>query len=962
MKSFFRLTVSIGIYLLYTYVSASNPIVRNYTRKESGSGTQNWDITQAPNDWMYFANNNGLLEFDGIQWNIYPIANRTNVRSIFFDSKSNRIYAGAFNEFGYYKRNDVGKMEYSSLIALIKQTNRNFSEIWNIISIGKVVYFQGDHVIFRYENDSVNVFRFEEKISYAANVQNTIVITQLNKGASILNGNLLVKISDEGRLRNKKVISILPYKENQIIFVTEHHGLYLYNGSTVEAFQTPADSFLFENQLFCATMINNTLAIGTVRKGLVIINTETKNVAYVNTQTGLQNNTVLSIAFDNQLNLWLGLDKGIDYVMINEPVYDLFGNSLLYGAGYASAMYNNNLYLGTNQGLYTYKLNPGSDGGVPFVRTVNSVTGQIWHLSVFDNTLFCGSDHGCYIINPSGIRHLQETTGTWRVREIPGRPDHLLGSSYNGFYILKKIAGQWRYAHVINGFSESGNNYEFDKAGNIWLSHWIKGVFKLVPDDNFTSFIRSHHYTLNHGLPANDNNRIFLYNDTIYVNTVRGVYQYQPTSDRFELSRSHPAFNYLNPYSRVIQYQKGQLWAFSNRVIKKISGDHSFLSVDSISYSLLKNKLIPGFEHSNQLSDGSFLVGTEDGFAHLRNLKKTSSYKDSLQVAIRKVYLTGISDSLLYEYLPRQLKVPKIKPRINSIRFEFSATEYRNDNELLYSFLLEPFDNEWSEFSHSRSKEYTNLPKGSYRFRVKAKNLYAATSGETFFDFVILPRWYESNFARVMYGLAVLILLFILTRLILRHSERKVERMKQLKEKEISEQKELFLVETKEKEKEIIELRNLKLQYELRHKSQDLANSTMNVIRKNEILMDVIHKLDKISTDLVLKPTDTNLSKQLKKMQDDIRKNIETDNNWKKFQENFDMVYENFLKRLGEEYPGLSSTDKKLCAYLKMELSSKDIAPLMNMSYRSVEMSRYRLRKKFELSRDINLIDFLRNF
>lgn len=182
------------------------------------------------------------------------------------------------------------------------------------------------------------------------------------------------------------------------------------------------------------------------------------------------------------------------------------------------------------------------------------------------------------------------------------------------------------------------------------------------------------------------------------------------------------------------------------------------------------------------------------------------------------------------------------------------------------------------------------------------------------------------------------------------------------KEQEIKEQKKRFQADSKEKEKEIIALRNQKLQYELRHKSQDLASSTMNLIRKNEILLEINRNLDKISTDVIEKTDALAIVRFIRKMQENLSNNIQHDNNWKKFQENFDLVYENYLKRLGEQYPVLTVSDKKLCAYLKMDLSSKDIAPLLNMSFRSVEMSRYRLRKKINLDRDVNLTDFLQNF
>ena len=172
----------------------------------------------------------------------------------------------------------------------------------------------------------------------------------------------------------------------------------------------------------------------------------------------------------------------------------------------------------------------------------------------------------------------------------------------------------------------------------------------------------------------------------------------------------------------------------------------------------------------------------------------------------------------------------------------------------------------------------------------------------------------------------------------------------------------MLLAQAKEKEKEIVELKNQQLEYDLKHKSQELADSTMNLIRKNEILSEIGNDINAISEEIKKEEGITVAYKKLQLILDNIRQNIAHDSDWKRFEQNFDIVYENYLKRLGEQYPLLNTNDKKLCAYLKMDLSSKDIAPLLNMSVRSVETARYRLRKKLGLSRDANLTEFLQRF
>ena len=186
--------------------------------------------------------------------------------------------------------------------------------------------------------------------------------------------------------------------------------------------------------------------------------------------------------------------------------------------------------------------------------------------------------------------------------------------------------------------------------------------------------------------------------------------------------------------------------------------------------------------------------------------------------------------------------------------------------------------------------------------------------------------------------------------------------MEKLKEIELQAQKKIFDEESSAKKREIKELKNQQLQYELRHKSQELASSTMNIIRKNEMLLEIMDNISKTSED-IKKNSDSNvILSRLSRMERNIKQNIENDNNWKRFEENFDLVYENYLKRLGETYPELNVSDKKICAYIKMDLSSKDMAPLLNMSVRSIETNRYRIRQKLGLDREVNLADFLQKF
>ena len=946
------------------------PTVRNYLKKETDSGTQNWDVIQHQNNWMYFANNNGLLEFDGYHWNIYPIENYTNVRSLYYDESDNRIYAGAYNEFGYYSRDEKGLLNYKSLTNLIDSVERDFSEIWHIDQIDESLFFQGDNEVFRYNvrynAGKIKKIKFPDKIEYSKAIYNIFIISSVTEGVFFLNGDVFISLPGTEILKGKKVCSILPFKENEMLFVTDFYGLFLYDGTKTIPYKTDIDDFLRENQVFCAALKGNKLALGTVRKGLVVKDLVTNENIYTNVYSGLQNNTILSVFFDNLGNLWLGLNKGIDYVMINSPIYDLFGNNQLYGAGYSSVIIGGKLYLGTNQGLYRtlYPVAPSPD---PLnVELVDQMSGQVWSLKKIDNTLFCGTDHGTFIIKGNASKQIPGIPGTWNFLELKSHPGYILGSSYTGFFLLKKENNSWIFSHWVKGLSESGELFEEDKSGNIWFAHWIKGIFKLTFNEHLDS-LSSEVFDTTKGFYVNKNNVLSKIDNEIIFSSEGGFFQYNPQTNRIEHAEKYEKLFGQYPYSQhLYEMPSGNIICISPNSIDVafIQPDKTY-KVNATSFETLKNRLIPGFENFNAIDNSNILVSTEDGFSWL-NLANTHMYdscKYPFKVSIRNIYFANKKDSLTQGTQDAAYRnTPEFNYRHNSLKFEFVAPEFRYDQAVSYSYMMENYDSDWSLFSPFNTKEYTKLPKGTYTFKVKAKNTLESGTVETSYKFTILPPWYESLIANIIYVLLFLFLIYLLILFAKKHSEKSVQEMKIQTEKKISEKEKIFKAETEEKEKEIIALKNQKLQYELRHKAQELASSTMNVIRKNEILLEINRKIERIASYLTDKEELITTKKQLQTIQQDIKQNIERDDNWKKFEENFDMINENYLKRLKEKYPSLTVNDKKLCAYLKMELSSKEIAPLLNLSFRSVEMNRHRLRKKLDISRDENLTDFLRNF
>ncbi|WP_321436219.1 triple tyrosine motif-containing protein [uncultured Bacteroides sp.] len=961
-----RIILCIAVFQTIIYSAFSiHPIVRNFSRSTYKAGTQNWDIIQTNSNCVYFANNDGLLEFDGWKWSNYPIRNNTNIRSVMYDPDNRRIYAGAFNEFGYYALSKNGVMTYHSLIDKVPKLNKNFNEIWNIHKSDNSIYFQGNKEIFRYNNGSIKVFSFHNKIDCSALVYNSFIIASSEGGIYSLSGNLFVKFPCSKILKGKKVCAILPFAQHKILFVTDFNGLYLFDGEKIESYTTDINEFLKKSQVFCAATNGQQIAFGTVVNGLVVKGLSDNSTFYVNTFSGLQNNTILSITYDKQNNLWLGLDKGIDYVQVNSPVYSLFGSNNLYGAGYASLLKDNILYLGTNQGLYTTNY-PIKNTPEPIkLSLISKIQGQVWCLYRVENTIFCGNDQGAYIINGTNIEKIPNVNGAWNFRLLKHAPGNtILGCSYEGLFILKEIGNRWKFLNFIKGFTESSGMYEEDDEGKIWFSHWVKGLFRLTLNKKLDHVIKIDHFGTKVGLPTNRNNTVFRFNNQLIFSSEYGFYFYNR-----KLNRMTP-FNKINKYFPT-QMNSMRLYETPMKDFFCVSGTffgaafanrNNTYTIDSLSFKYLRDKLIIGFENFNFIDKKNVLVSTEDGFSWIYLTRKNNSKNNYGKVFVKNIYVTNGCDSLVDGQRgddPGTNIEHEFPFTDNSLRFEYIYPEFRNENAVTYSYYLENYDKGWSNYSSINVREYTKLKKGSYIFHLRAKNNFESVIAETSYKFTIRPPWYESQFAYICYFILLLVFLWGVVQFINMQSRKKAHEVEQQKEAELKEQQMRYKADSEEKENEIFALKNQSLQYTLRHKSQELASSTLNLIRKNEILQKINNDLNKINEDILGKQDMAKSMKLLEKVQDDIKQNIKHDNDWKRFEQNFDLVYEDYLKRLSERFPQLNVRDKKLCAYLRMDLCSKDIAPLLNMSVRSVEMTRYRLRKKMGIGRDVNLSELL---
>jgi ligand-binding sensor domain-containing protein len=911
--------------------------VTNYSRQTYKAANQNWMIAQHENGWMYFANNKGLLEYDGTSWNTYSIHN-AKTRAVKCGNDG-RIYVGGLRQFGYFVPNKRGGLDYICLSDSLKDEKPG--NMWNIQMADDRVYFQADRHITYLENDSIKHVNYGAGIMHSAILNNKFYIATW-EGLMILNGNRLTLLPHTLEAVKSKVVGLYAV-DDKILIVTSRHGIYLYDGMHVTKYKSTADSFLNSNQLFCTAMKDSLLALGSVQDGVLLLNMSDDTTENISIRNGLQNKTVLSMQFDRENNLWLGLDNGIDCVNLNSPMYFLYSNKSTIGSGYTSNYYQGKLYLGTNQGLYT------TDYPVSLHKEVNPVfvpgtEGQVWSLTNYDNKLFCGGNNALIVVDGNEISRLEGIRGVWSVKTINYHPDVLLAGTYTGIYVLKKNGNAWQVSHELDGESYRPKTMYIEKVSNaIWVANKEHGLHRLTLSPDLKS-VTGKNYN-NKELPFGNNVYVSDIDDEIVIASRQGLFRYNQIKDCLERhAKLEELLDGRTVYTYISQDEYGDIWYVADGMLKIAryhSSSKTYLKDESETY--LKDFLIEDFEHIRTFDNNQAIIGTEEGFSLLQ-FDKNATKKYPLNLQIRKVFLTIGKDSLIYgrSYLYDDSPLV-LSYKNNSMRIEYSVNNYNKSISTRYSYKLEGDDNDtWSEYNENTTKEYTNLKEGKYTFHVKIITSQDKDPVITSFRFEILPPWYRTWLAYVVYACCIIGVLCYGYRQL---SKKEREIIKQKKQNALKDQK-------------IDSLKEEKLQTDLTHKSNELIRSTLNIVRKNEMLQEIKKEAVGISHSITEENL-PNIRRRMLRLISHIDTNIEHDEDMRTFETSFDSLHYHFFEKLDQCFPKLNKKEKLLCAYIRMDLMSKEIAPLMNISVRGIEISRYRLRKKLQLTPEDNLADFL---
>jgi ligand-binding sensor domain-containing protein/DNA-binding CsgD family transcriptional regulator len=935
------------------------PDIISYSKQVYGAGLQSWDIRQDKSGVMYFANNEGLLSFDGNNWNHYPLSNKTIVRSVEIGA-DNKVYVGGQDELGYFSPEANGQLQYHSLTRLLPEKDRSFGDVWDIVAHQKEIFFRAAGKIFRFSGEQAASYSAVSEWSYMGQCHGRLYAHDFKTGLLVFENDAWMPLPVANTLpQNDVVTAMLPVPGGSIIITTLKNGCYLLADGRLTKIASPNNSIFEKERIYAATMVSaNWMALATSLGGVYITDLQGQIIQRFSKSEGLRNNNVLSIFLDRQSNLWLGLDNGIDFIAYNSAIKHISPYSQD-GSGYTAIIHNNQLYVGTSSGLFSVALQQLSD--LSFSKgdflPVNNTTGQTWGISVINNQLLLGHHEGAFVIQNNTAIPLVPNPGFWNFVPLSDvyPAARLVAGNYKGlrFFDFGSQALPLPGA-AVEGFSESSRFVAIDNNNTIWVSHPYRGVYKVTPQGNaYTTRL----YTHKNGLPSALNNHIYKIKNAVIVAAEKGVYEYNAAKDIFEPSAFYQQILGNQGLRYLKEDKMGNTWFIREKQLGVI--DMSGKEPAVIYLPELNGKMLSGFEFIYPVDANNIFLGGETGFYHI-NYEKYKKNMPELQVQVRSVRVAGKQDSLLFGGYFANVNEPQVQgenllPQIASgwktMRFEFSSAVFGYKANLEYSYRLKGFDERWSAWSSRGEKEYTNLPAGKYRFEVKVRNNFGNESAAAVYEFRILPPWYASRWVYLLYLLLACVLVYALYK----WQRRKFYAQQARYEQEQQKLQYIHELELSKAESELVALRNEKLESEVQFKNSELASSAMHLVKKGELLLKMKGEL----TQVMKRVGDAQAISELKKMAKTLGEDDNIDKEWENFARHFDKVHSDFVVRLKERHPAITGNELKLCAYLRMNLSTKEIAQLMNISVRGVEISRYRLRKKLGIVSEVNLFDYL---
>ncbi len=910
----FLITLSFEAVLAKKYVG-DRETIRDFTKRHTfsfnsfqyGGDTQIWSIASDSSGNVYFATGNRLTQWNGSRWESYYTPSYAYLRTLEFDATDSSLYAAGNYTFGKWHKKDNDDWHYTELYNTDKI-------IWRIASDKEYTYFNSHENLFSFNRSTAKTDIIVEgrDIDYLHKVNGRIYV-QIDGDFYLVVNNELHKL---GFHTPDRVVSMLEEGGTLYLF-TEYSGIYAYSAQgELLPFGSPALSHkLGEERIFSSVLSpDGNFIVGTVVDGCYVIDLRGNIVDHISSKEGLYHTTVLSLHCVAD-DVWLGLDGSIS-LMESSPNQTYY-NSLPTHIGYVycHTFFGNKLYLGTNKGLFVV------DNSQQTPRIIAGTQGQVWEIKKINSRIILNTDRGVYELSEDNSL-LRLHTNAWTIKQGLANSNEFYLSDASGISLFEVTPRGVIFRHRIEGFGDANKNIEPSVNNVIWTNGSIGTVVRLKLSRERDRVVQRKDYSI----PQEIDNRwisMSIIDNHMLFYGVNGCYRYDALLDSIVPS---PYYNKIfesagSTINSLRQYGDKFFFISDTKVgVVERSGEN--FSLGELIFLPITQKMIPLAFRRISAKDDYIAVGYDNGLA-IYDTKKDGK---------------KLRDFELYRVEYQQYGVLKrLNPR-QEIEFPSNSTDitFYFTHLSMNSVVTVKLNDRILSLTHKDgSITIPYLEHGSYNMQV-SRAADGATCNLVFSVDVPFLKSYSFYLIVVVAVFAMALCFFLVYRF----------RLKKIKQRVSVKQREFL-------EREQMKFENESLANKVKERDRRLTNFTMASIRFNNILSDIEGEVSELKTGDVL----------LRGKISDIKRSIKTyrkgEENWKLFERYFNNLYDGYLDRLRSVHPQLTPNDIKTAAYIKLSLSTAEIATLMNIAPSSVDTARHRLRKNLGLCSRESLTSYL---
>ncbi len=923
------------------------PEIVHFSTKDFQADPQFWTMCTDLKGIRYFGNNDGVLVYDGERWQKVLLPNSSAVRSLHY-AEDGRVFAGGYNEFGLIKQDAYGAYYFETLLDKITLQNRPIENVWQIHQSNTFLIFRTFNGLIVYQNGLSTYVSAPQKFEYAAVVDAQYYVYDSREGVLTYDNNtgkLSTIFSIEEIEGDEKVVAMLPSKKEDIIEIVTEKGS-VYEGNIVTKTLVRKPSFPdkgFQETVLAAVKNEETYLFGTLGAKVVMLSEDGTILELPQALKDVQDATVLGI-HKEEAGYWLLLNNGLDFITYESKG----GRKLFEGASvYDIVLDSTSMTLATNKGLYNSFNAEKIENKRPIsFDLVKGTEGQVWSLNKFEDVLLINHDKGLLSYADNKLEVIGTPTGIWKTIPIPGKQNKFLACGYTGLFLVEKEGARFTIIRKLEGFNESSRDiipaYQED---TYWVCHGYKGIFKIKITPDYDRVYAVDHYTDQNGLPSYLNINVHHWDSNIVFSTNKGIYRYDAKENQFTPVDTLNALLGTTTNTRKIVQRANTTWLVQNDELAYLASDWESGPPINEYFLQVKGQLNRGMESIYPIGDKQVLVGAKTGLyyydledittanptSHITQIRSQGDDNKEIKIALSNTHTD----------------IDKGK---HSLTFQFTLLEAGVNKNVRYSYQLDGLQEKWSPWTSLASKEYSLLPPGDYTFMVRGRNDTGAVGSIDTFNFTILPFWYQSKLAILLYIIVLIVTAWLLYRLMMHKVN--VEKSAMIEHTERSRR----LLELEKAQLKFIEDTSI-LQEDMLSKSKKLANYTIQLVNKKQVFTELKNDL----RDLRALATNSQSKSKISQIFQKLNKHKIGEEYVQLFDTQFEEVHHVFFSKLRAMDPHLSKRDLRLAAFVKMNLANKEIAPLLNISVRGVETARYRLSKKLLIPENLTLSDFLTN-